>query len=210
MIDPSPYRPCKLRIATTSKTKSTSRLTLSAARDSARRGGNDHVGDDIRLDVPTPTRGSGYNQLCRTWEVSLLFPFPKYWARGIVVLIINFVFSTFTLVASTGFFPFTVLWVVYYIILCFLRHYFTAHPTTATLFSVVTRVSRRFLQNSTGLAGLDGSCRTRQVLPYHHPFGRYGASYLLSSVENVLFKIIMLFVLRHVPPSGERIRSMFY
>ena len=51
--------------------------------------------------------------------------------------------------------------------------------------------TRRFLQNSTGFAGLDGSCRqnstvfaelngscrTLQVLPFRHPFGRYGASY---------------------------------
>ena len=62
-------------------------------------------------------------------------------------------------------FPFTVLWVVYYIILCFLRHYFAAHPTTATLFSVVTRVSRRtrrFAQDSTVRTGLDGSRRTRR------------------------------------------------
>ena len=72
-----------------------------------------------------------------------------------------------------GFFPFTVLWVIYYIILCFLRHYFAAHPTTATLFSVVTRVSRsrrtrKFAQDSTVRAeylvraGLDGSRRTRR------------------------------------------------
>ena len=72
-----------------------------------------------------------------------------------------------------GFFPFTVLWIIYYIILCFLRHYFAAHPTTATLFSVVTRVSRsrrtrKFAQDSTFRAeylvraGLDGSRRTRR------------------------------------------------
>ena len=72
-----------------------------------------------------------------------------------------------------GFFLFTVLWVICYIILCFLRHYFAAHPTTATLFSVVTRVSRsrrtrKFAQDSTVRAeylvraGLDGSRRTRR------------------------------------------------
>ena len=51
--------------------------------------------------------------------------------------------------------------------------------------------TRRFAQDSTVLAGLDGSRRTRRfsqteldgsrrtrlVLPFHHPFGRYGASY---------------------------------
>ena len=73
-----------------------------------------------------------------------------------------------------GFFPFPVLWVIYYIILCFLRHYFAAHPTTATLFSVVTRVSRsrrtrKFAQDSTVRAeylvraGLDGS--SRELVP---------------------------------------------
>ena len=176
MIDPSPYRPCKLRIATTSKTKSTSRLTPSAARDSARRRGNDHAGDDIRLDVPTPTRGSGYNQLCRTWELSLRFPFPKCWARGIVVLIINFVFSTFTLVASTGFFPFTVLWVVYYIILYYIILYYIILYYIILYYIMLFAALRRctsyngnaiFSGNqsiSTVLAELDGSCRTRRFL----------------------------------------------
>ena len=48
--------------------------------------------------------------------------------------------------------------------------------------------TRRVLQNSTGFAGLDGSsqdstvlaeldgfCRTRRFLQFHHPFGRYTA-----------------------------------
>ena len=44
-----------------------------------------------------------------------------------------------------------------------------------------SRRTRRFAQDSTVLAGLDGSRRTRQVLPFHYPFGRYGASYLLAA-----------------------------
>ena len=82
----------------------------------------------------------------------------------------------------------------------FLRHYVTAHPTALLAEldgSCRTRQTRRFLQNSTILAELDGSCRQnstvlaeldgscmpRQVLPFHHPFGHYGASCKLSTFE---------------------------
>ena len=61
------------------------------------------------------------------------------------------------------------MWIVYYVILCFLRHYFPAHPTTATLFSMVTRVdrcrrTRRFLQNSTGFIASPPFCPLRHLI----------------------------------------------
>ena len=56
----------------------------------------------------------------------------------------------------------TLHYIILYYIIYFLLHYFAAHPTTATLFSMVTRVYRRFAQDSTVRAGLDGSRRTRR------------------------------------------------